>query len=70
MNLGLIVKVSAKGINKLIRKIPGSFYDERCDCPSDLKTFYEDYNCPTSFDQLDLSMNVFEGICEIEIDQA
>ena len=55
------MRVVAKGHIVLSRRLNGAFYDEKCPCPSDLDTFYSDYKCPESFDQLDADMAKFPG---------
>ena len=58
---GFYVKISAKGHVILKKRIYGHTYDEKCNCPSDPKTFYEDYSCPANFEQLDKDFEAFKS---------
>ena len=60
------MRIVAKGHIILSRRLNGAFYDEKCPCPSDLDTFYSDYKCPESFDQLDADMAKFPGTFDLD----
>ena len=60
------MRIVAKGHIVLSRRLIGAFYDEKCPCPSDLETFYTEYKCPESFDQLDADLAKFPGTFDLD----
>lgn len=63
---GFIVKISVKGRVVLKKRIRGEAYDEKCNCPSPLNQFYDEYKCPAVFEQLDSNFDAFKGNFDLD----